>query len=228
VIAAWLLTAATAAADDDSIAVRVDRVEAAGTDLVVDLAVDHLIDSSTEGALERGIPITLVYEIELWRERPAWFDRLESAHRLAFKLQFDVWDEVYVVRDSEGRNAVYRDLDGARSAMQQRESVSIAPLKVLKDDRSYYLMVEVALKPLTVEDVDELEGWLSGELKSGRKRGIGILGLPKGVFDLVMSLTGFGDRNDSLRTPEFRRLDVIPASDQQRGEEAKLPVPTSQ
>lgn len=204
--------ATTAAADDDQgdqMAVRVDRVAAQGSDLVVDLAIDRLIDSSTESALERGIPVTLVYEIEVWRDRPAWFDRLESARFLSYKLQFDAWDEVYVVRNSDGQDVIFPDLAGARSAIERLASLPIAPLELLANDRTYYLVVEVALKPLTVDDVNELEGWLSGEFKSGRKKGIGILGLPRGLFDLVMSVTGFGDRNDSLRTPEFRREDVI-------------------
>lgn len=210
IAASLLLGMATiATADDDAISVRVDRVAVEGSDLVIDLAVDRLIDSSTEGALERGIPVTLVYEIEVWRDRPAWFDRLESARLLSYKLQFDAWDEVYVVRDSNGQDVVFPDLGAARSAIERRESLPIAPLELLTNDRSYYLVVEVALKPLTVDDVNELEGWLSGEFKSGRKKGIGILGLPRGLFDLVMSVTGFGDRNDSLRTPDFRRDDVI-------------------
>jgi hypothetical protein len=204
-----LLAGGTAAADDDEpIAVRVERIAAAEDDLIIDLAVDHLIDPSTERVIERGIPVTLVYEIEVWRERSAWFDRLESAHHLAYKLQLDVWDEVYKIRNSEGGERAFADLAAAQTAIERQESVPIAPLESLKDDEAYYLTIEVALKPLTVEDVDELEGWLSGEVKSGRRRGIGILGLPKALFGLVMSVTGFGDRNDAIRTPSFGRDDL--------------------
>jgi hypothetical protein len=216
-----LLAGVPVAADDDErIAVRVERIAAEGNDLIIDLAIDHLIDPSTEGVIERGIPVTLVYEIEVWRERSAWFDRLESAHHLAYKLQLDVWDEVYKIRDSEGSERAFADLAAARAAIERQESVPIAPLASLKDDKTYYLAIEVALKPLTVEDVDELEGWLSGEVKSGRQRGIGILGLPKALFGLVMSVTGFGDRNDAIRTPSFGRDDLYADASEESPDES--------
>ena len=191
--------------------VRVERIAARGESLIVDFAVEHLLDPATEAVLERGVPVTLVHEVEVWRERSAWFDRLEAARALVWKLQRDVWDEVYVLRDGEGREETYPDLGAARAALERRSAVAIAPLGLLADGDSYYLVVNSALKPLTVEDMDELEGWLSGELKSGRQRGFGLLGLPKALFGLVMNLTGFRDRNDSLRTPSFRRAEVVAA-----------------
>jgi hypothetical protein len=189
--------------------VRVERIAALGDSLAVDLAVEHLLDPATEAVLERGVPVTLVHEVEVWRERAAWFDRLEAARALVWKLQRDVWDEIYVVRDGDGREETYPDLGEARAALERRSAVAIAPLGLLGDRDSYYLVVNSALKPLTVEDVDELEGWLSGELKSGRQRGFGLLGLPKALFGLVLNLTGIRDRNDTLRTASFRRADVV-------------------
>jgi hypothetical protein len=191
--------------------VWVERIAANADHLVVDLALEHLLDPATEEVLERGIPVTLVWEVEVWRERSAWFDRLEAVSSVTCKLQRDAWDEVYVLRESGGREEIFVDLVEARSAIERRAAVSIAPLNLLTEDDAYYLVVNAALKPLTVEDVDELEGWLSGEIKSGRQHGFGILGLPKALFGLLKNVTGLGDRNDTLRTPSFRRGEVTAA-----------------
>lgn len=198
-------------AAEHAIAVEVARIAAAGEDLVIDLAIENLIDPATEEILARGVPVTLILDVEIWRERSAWFDHLEATRHLAYKLQLDAWDEVYVVRDAEGHQEVFLDLAEARGALEERPALRIAPLSTIEEDASYYLVVTAALKPLTVEDVEELEGWLSGEIKSGRAREVGLLGLPRALFGVVMDMTGLGDRNDVKRTPSFRRGDVAGA-----------------
>lgn len=194
-----------------AIDVDVKRIAVGGADLVIDLEIANLIDPATEETLARGVPVTLILDIEIWRERSAWFDRLEASRHLAYKLQLDAWDEVYVVRDAEGRQEIFLDLDEARGALEDRPALPIAPLTTIEPESSYYIVVAAALKPLTVEDVEELEGWLSGEIKSGRARDVGLLGLPKALFGVVMDMTGLGDRNDVKRTPSFRRGDVVDA-----------------
>ncbi len=193
---------------EHEIGVRLERIAAAGDDLAVDLTLVNLIDAPTEEILERGVPVTLILDIEVWRERSAWFDRREASRHLAYKLQLDAWDEVYVVRDKEGRQEIFLDLAEARGALESRRDLHIAPLSVLRDDDNYYLVVTAALKPLTMEDVEELEDWLSGETETDGGDGFGLLGLPKAFFGLVMGVTGFQDRNDVLRTPSFNRAEV--------------------
>ena len=51
-------------------------------------------------------------------------------------------------------------------------------------DPSYYVVVSATLKPLSVEDAAEVEGWLSGEVEGGREAPFGLLtGLPHSLFD---------------------------------------------
>jgi hypothetical protein len=190
--------------------VRLERLGTEAGQLVVDLVLEHLLDSATEDVLERGVPVTLLCEVEVWRERSAWFDRLDAVRAVSYKLQWDAWDEVYVLR-GDGREEIFVDLGEALTALERRPAVPIAPLDLLTDGDTYYLVVNAALKPLTVEDVDELEGWLSGEIKSGRQRGLGIVGLPKALYGLLKNVTGFGDRNDTLRTARFRKRDLLTA-----------------
>jgi hypothetical protein len=202
---------AMAAAKERQLTVHVERIATNGGHLVIDLVLEHLLDPTSEGVLERGIPVTLVCEVEVWRERQTWFDRLEAVRSVSYKLQRDAWDEVYVLRQSGGGTEIFVDIDEARSAIERRTAVTIAPLDLFTDKDAYYLVVNAALKPLTVEDVDELEGWLSGEIKSGREKGFQILGIPKALFGLIKDVTGLGDRNDTLRTPSFKLGEVIAA-----------------
>jgi hypothetical protein len=212
-----LLLAARAASADppadagamhaNELRVHIQRIAATDTALVVDLDAEHLIDAETAHSLADGVPATLVVQIEVWRDRSGWFDQYAGGRILVFKLQRDAWDEVYVVRDSEGNTRSYPDLDSVRAVLERQVGVAVLPIAQLAADHPHYLILKVALKPLTAEDVDELEGWLSGEVEP-ENHGFGLLTLPKNFFGLVMDGIGFGDRNGTARSPNFRRSDL--------------------
>jgi hypothetical protein len=62
----------------------------------------------------------------------------------------------------------------------------------------------VALKPLTVEDIAEGEGWLSGEVEEKRGAGLGILtAIPRTVFDAVRNFAGLGDERARAISDDF-------------------------
>ncbi|HWN81723.1 MAG TPA: DUF4390 domain-containing protein, partial [Candidatus Udaeobacter sp.] len=156
---------------------RIDHLAATDSALVVDLVAEHVIDQETAHGLVEGIPATLIYEIEVWRDRPGWFDHFEGGRLLVFKVQRDAWDEVYVVRDSQGRTLGLPNLDAVREMLEHQVGVAVAPIVELSPDHDYYLIIKVALKPLTAEDVDELEGWLAGEVEPS-EHSFGLLTLP--------------------------------------------------
>ena len=199
----------TATAANLPLALRIERIMSSESDLLIDIAADHLIDGATAASLEDGVPVTLVYEIEVWRNRSTWFDHYEAGRLLVFKLQLDAWDEVYVLKDSEGNEQTLSDLDAVRTALARRTGVAVAPISTIAPQEHYYLIVNAALKPLTVEDMDELEGWLAGETEPEEHR-FGLLTIPKAFFGFVAGLTGFGDRNQTLRTDTFQRSELAP------------------
>ena len=99
------------------------------------------------------------------------------------------------------------ELDLVRAMLERQVGIAVAPIIALSRDDSYYLVIKAALKPLTAEDVDELEDWLAGEI-APEEHEFGLLTLPKNFFGLVMDLTGFGDRNGVARSETFRRSEL--------------------
>jgi hypothetical protein len=190
-----------------ALTLRIEQIAATDTALVVDLVTEHLFDPETARGLAEGVPATLIYEIQVWRHRAGWFDQYTDGRLLVFKLQRDAWDEVYVVRDSDGGVISLPDLDQVRAILERQVGIAVAPILALSLDHPYYLVIKVALKPLTAEDVDELEGWLAGEIAPEEHK-FGLLTLPKNFFGLVMDLTGVGDRNGIARSETFRRSDL--------------------
>jgi hypothetical protein len=74
------------------------------------------------------------------------------------------------------------------------------------------VVVYATLKPLSVEDVAEVEGWLSGEVKTRSGAGLGVIAeLPRSLFDAVRNFAGFGDRRARAVSEEFGLQDLFPA-----------------
>jgi hypothetical protein len=187
------------------------RVHQASGQLLVDIALDNLIDRNTAEQLERGVPATVLLDIELWRERGLWFDRLVASTHVVSRIQYDVWDEIYELEtaDRSGRTRERVDtIEEVAARVTNIAALVVTDLAAIEGDRQYYLMVAAALKPFTLDDVDELEAWLSGVKGEGRP-GMGILGLPKQLFGVILSLTGLRDRNDTVRTRTFTRGDAL-------------------
>ena len=67
------------------------------------------------------------------------------------------------------------------------------------------------MRPLTVEDLAEVEGWLSGEVKDKRHAGFGVIAeIPRSLFDAVRNVAGFGDQRARAVSGDFRLRDLFP------------------
>jgi len=165
---------------------------------------DRLIET-----IERGLSATIKYTIELWVPRRSWFDRLFHSEVVAYKIRYDSWSEEYVALGPEGEldaHASPRELSVMRAGLNR---IPVLGVDRLEPDRTYYVTLNVQVQPLTVEEVRELEVWLRGTW-GGAESGTGsrTMGISKGLFGLVKSLTGFGDEVVSARSENFSLMDL--------------------
>jgi hypothetical protein len=66
------------------------------------------------------------------------------------------------------------------------------------------VVLSATVKPLSVEDVAEVEGWLSGEVRDQRGSGLGaITALPRSLFDAARNFAGLGDTRARAVSIEF-------------------------
>jgi len=177
-----------------------------------DLQLDDLFDGRAAESLERGMPATLQLRAELWRKRTAWFDRVERTFEGSIRIRYEVWRKTYRIDRADAAPRLYGSLDSVRTALTRSITLPVARRDQIGDGR-YYVVVTATLRPLSVEDVEEVEGWLSGEVQSGRRSSFGfITALPRAVFDAVRNLSGLGDEQARAASPEFtlRKLETTP------------------
>lgn len=172
--------------------------------LWVQLQLEDPIEQRVGQSLARGMPATLELHAELWRKRTGWFDRLEQSFDASIRLRYDVWDKTYRLERAGARPFVTHSLDSLELALSRPIALSIGSLERLPQRARCYCVVSAALKPLNVADAEEVEGWISGEARSQRRAGVGILTkLPSSVFDAIRNFAGFGDLRTRAITPEF-------------------------
>jgi len=172
-------------------------------------------DQETRESIQRGLPITVRFTTELWRKRRLWFDKQEASRVRSFRVRYDPGEKLYSVEDSgrRRRRETFESLGAALDRLSPR-LLEILPREELEGRHTYYVTVEMAIQPLTLEEFRELDGWISGRIhgdedeegsESPEEQPSGDEGGVSGtVFGLFRDLAGFGDRIHRAETPPFR------------------------
>ena len=180
--------------------------------LWVEVQLEEPIEPRVARSLGRGMPATLTLRAELWRRRRGWFDRMERTVEATFRLRYDVWGDNWRLDRPGAPPLVVGTLDSLQRALEHTLALPVAPLDRIAPEISCYLVVSASLRPLNVEDVEEVEGWLSGEVKEKRHSGLGIVtGIPRSLFEAARNFAGFGDERSRLISTDFTPENLPPA-----------------
>jgi hypothetical protein len=188
-----------------------------GTELRARVRAEELLDPRTRGAVASGLPITVRFTADLWRERRRWFDQHVAARAETFRIRWDPRERVYTLSyPGPGRRVdAYQRLDDLLEDLSWHE-IAVHPRGTLDERSRYFVALEVAVRPLTLEEFRDLEGWVGGRIRGGEEppdaaeeSGDGE-GVPGAVLGFLLDLSGFGDVILTGRTPSFRPAELLP------------------
>lgn len=183
--------------------VRISRVE---DHVTVSLRTTGVLSPRVRDSLERGMPATVRQTVELWRVRPGWFDQQVRAVTSEIRIVRNAWSDEFQMRRQSGPLVTLVDLDETERELSRPTRVRLHPVANLRPKARYYALIRIEVKPLSVEDIEEVERWLSGEAERAGKPGPGsIARLPASLVRMLANLSGFGDETASLRTRNFTR-----------------------
>ena len=193
------IAVAAAAVPAGATSVTIERIGATSQGFIY---VDHTIEEPFTGkaleAIRSGLPSTITYTIEVFRERAGWWDKLEEAREYQFRVLRDLLNDQYILASREDIRR-FTSLDSLAVAACTHRRDYLRPLGV---DQPYYVLVSFNLAPLSVQDLRELEDWLQGTIRTGDNAN-GISGLSGTLVDLLLSATGFGDETSRGRARTF-------------------------
>ena len=165
------------------------------------------------GALERGMPTTVDLTVEVWRSRTGWFDAMVGRQGVTIRVFRNAWTDDYTFRRNLEPERTFVTLDDVERELERPLRVSALRVAKLEPDERYYLIVRSTVKTLTVEDLEAVEKWLSGEAKRAGKPGPGSLArLPTYLVGVLANLSGLGDESAVVRTEAFALEELLRAS----------------
>ncbi|MGI9078151.1 MAG: hypothetical protein ACR2G6_12620 [Gemmatimonadaceae bacterium] len=163
-----------------------------------------LSDSRTRDLLRHGFPARLHYRMSLW-STAGWFDDEIATAEWDVIVRFTPLDRRYAVTRIEPDRVVplgtFDDLRDVEAVIGYPHRPSIRP--PTQRARHYYHLL-LGVEMLSVNDLDEVERWLRGELRPAvrGKRNPGTA-VTRGVRSLLVGLLGGENRKYEARTGRF-------------------------
>ena len=192
-----------------AVEIRDTRILLLEQDVAVALRTTAALSPRVRSSLERGMPATVQLTVELWRVRPGWFDQRAHLEHTEIRIARDAWSDEYLMQRDSGPRITVPDLEEVDYQLARPMRVRLLPASTMEPGARYYVIARVEVKPLTAEDIEEVEGWLSGEAKRAGKPGPGsIARLPAFMMGLLANLAGLGDETAAVRTGTFMRAQL--------------------
>lgn len=202
---AWgVLLLAAAPRVTHAVELRAPAVARSGDWVVATLRAENAFSDRIAQTLDRGMPVTVVVTVDVWQNRTGWFDRLVGERQVVLRAYRNAWSDNFTLRRDREPERTIADAAALETEIARPMRVHSVPLVRLSPQERYYAIVQVAVKPLTVEDLAAVEKWLSGEAKRSGKPGPGsIAKLPRYFVNLLANLSGFGDEVGRWRSDSF-------------------------
>ncbi|MDZ7291667.1 MAG: DUF4390 domain-containing protein [candidate division KSB1 bacterium] len=188
----------------------IDSLRVKENHLLVDFHADSLLTRHLLNGMQRGLTSSAQYRVQLWRKRSRWLGSTLLAERqYGIKSTYDPWEQKYLIVTAEERRFTSA-LDVVRRWWEQHRGVELIELKNLNPSRRYFIAIELLVEPVSKESLNEIQGWLAGEVKSDPQRdsteatkASSREGIPDRLLNLLINLTGFGKRVISVQSKNF-------------------------
>lgn len=152
-------------------------------------------------ALQSGLPVRMHFRAELWRDE--FFDDLVDDADFVIVLRYEPLERRYEVYDTRrSRTAgLYSSYARMRAGVETYYGIDIRP----RSRGRYYYLASLEVETLALSDLDELEGWLRGELTPAVSGGGSVLGaIGNGAKRVFIRVLGLPARRLEARSPPFR------------------------
>lgn|GEM_PF-1100400 len=171
-----------------------------GDSLVAVFGLRGIFDQTP--SLGDGIAATLLIVIDLWQEKSNWWDSLVRSRVIAYRFRRDVWTGEAELLDQSGVSRRFTDREALATELERLREIDLGSSRDFKTGKTYYVSVKAMVRPLSLEDLENVDAWLSGDVTGSE--GKGILGIPKSVARALIGASGLGDQSAIGRSMKFK------------------------
>jgi hypothetical protein len=148
IVALWLLVLAAGAAADDP-RIRELRISLEGGRVLASFALQGAFDRRLESRLESGLPTSILYRLELHRDRKRWYDRRLQENTLEALAVYDAVARTYTVHykldDELIESRTVRERQEVRDAMTRLGPLPVFSLERVRERGRFLVKVRAEL-----------------------------------------------------------------------------------
>ena len=160
-------------------------------------------DSRWLAALRSGLPVRLHYRVEVWRSREGWFDIFVRQAEWDVLVRHEPLLDQYTLLTFAGASRQerrYATLDALGAALAFAYQVNVRPT----EEGRYYYAASLQVSTLSDSDLDELERFLTGDLRREGKSGENLGdALGRGATRFLLRLAGLPSLRLEARSDRF-------------------------
>jgi len=191
-------------------ALTIEKVEENSGFLTVTFSAEGLFSPRIVETLGRGLPATLTYQIQLWKSRRLWMDKLTLVNTLVYRIRYDPWEDGYKIETRRGTSPIVLDIEHVERSLCVHAKAIVGSLTAMDPTSTYYVVLRAVMRPVSPEDIDQVESWLRDGKPEGRR---GVSAVPGYLFDVIVGLSGLGDEAISAKSTAFRMSEIAGASE---------------
>lgn len=178
--------------------------------VAIDFHVDSLLTSPIWSSMQRGMTSAARFRVQLWRKRGLFLNSRIAERDYEIKTTFDPWEQQFIVQTWEERRLT-KAREYVREKWEQHRNALRVDSTQFHPKHRYYVVIEMHFEPVSRESLQEIRGWLAGEMKAiGRRDSTAVAepqksrGLQDRMLSFVIDITGLGEQVVSLKSRMFR------------------------
>jgi hypothetical protein len=121
-------------------------------DLLIYLSVEGAFTQKMEEAIDRGVPASFSFFVNLYRKRGMWFDKKMADLTITHTIKYNSLKKEYAVSRSWDGNSpvVVQSLEAAKKLMSEIDSLKVIPLDQLEKGEQYQIQAKAKLSRVTL------------------------------------------------------------------------------
>lgn len=202
---ALLLAPPLRAQGDTRLDITLPAVASRGAEAPLLRSANVFGDQGIRDLLVNGFPARLHFRLELW-STSGWFDHLKDQIEWDVIVRYNALDHRYtasrVVDNTITPLGTFTEIRAVEDAVGQPFQ---PPMRAPTGHDKYYYNAVLNIEMISVNDLDEVERWLRGELRPAvqGKKSPGTA-ITRGAKTLVVRLLGGEERHYEVRSETFR------------------------
>ena len=113
-------------------------------DLLIYLSVEDAFTQKMEETINRGVPVSFSFFVNLYRTRTMWLDKEMADLTITHTIKYNSLKKEYAVSRSWDSNSpvIVQSFDSAKKLMSEIDSLKVVPLEFLEKGKQYQIQAK--------------------------------------------------------------------------------------